>query len=159
MKWLVACAFAILLGTMVTTTVGSRYFPERAAPSVRITIPALAPPGAATSEAPSASPPAPATSTTVTAPSTAAPSPTSPAGYTLSQVAEHSSSASCWLIIDHKVFDVTSYLDTHPGGAQTIAPWCGKESTDAFATEDGLGEHSPKASTLLIDYYIGEVTP
>ncbi len=40
---------------------------------------------------------------------------------------------------------VTSYLGSHPGGTRTVTPWCGKESTAAFTTEEGRGEHSPDA--------------
>ena len=150
MKWLVSFAFAVLLATMVTTTIGSKYFHNRAAPSARITVPAPGPPPTRTTTA------SPGT-TTSPAPSgvDATPSATSSPAYTLSQIAGHASSTNCWLIIDRKVFDVTSYLDKHPGGARTITPWCGKESTDAFATEDGRGEHSPEAFTALADYYIG----
>ena len=95
---------------MVTTTIGSRYFPNGAAPSARITVPAPAPrPTRTTTVSPG--------TTTPPAPSgvEATPSATSPPAYTLSQIAGHASSTNCWLIIDRKVFDVTSYLDKHPG--------------------------------------------
>jgi hypothetical protein len=62
-----------------------------------------------------------------------------------------------WLLISGAVHDVTNYLRVHPGGAETITPWCGKEATEAFATEDGRGEHSPRAQQLLASYYIGEL--
>jgi cytochrome b involved in lipid metabolism len=77
--------------------------------------------------------------------------------YTMSAIAQHASSASCWLLVDGRVYDVTAYLRSHPGGSRTITPWCGKEATQAFATEGGRGEHSSNAYDLLADYEIGRL--
>jgi cytochrome b involved in lipid metabolism len=59
--------------------------------------------------------------------------------------------------VSGRVYDVTTYLRDHPGGSRTITPWCGQESTEAFATEDGEGEHSDEAYALLEDYLIGDL--
>lgn len=37
--------------------------------------------------------------------------------YTQAEVAQHSSRDDCWVIISGKVYDVTSYIPRHPGGA------------------------------------------
>ena len=37
-------------------------------------------------------------------------------GYTLQEIAKHSSHDDCWIIIRNKVYDVTSFVDKHPGG-------------------------------------------
>lgn len=79
--------------------------------------------------------------------------------FTISQVAKHNNSSSCWLIINAQVYDVTSFLSQHPGGASTILPHCGQEATKAFDTKDQSfgGGHSPSANSLLQAYLIGKL--
>jgi len=73
----------------------------------------------------------------------------------LAVIAQHSSLQDCWLLIDNKVYNVSSYLSSHPGGVEIIIPYCGKEATNAFATKDGKGSHSDYAHSLLANYYVG----
>lgn len=40
--------------------------------------------------------------------------------YTTAEVATHSSTSSCWLIIDAKVYDVTKFIPSHPGGKEIL---------------------------------------
>lgn len=58
-------------------------------------------------------------------------------------------------MVSDRVYDVTTYLQRHPGGAETIIPWCGRESTVAFQTEDGVGSHSSRAYRDLETYFVG----
>lgn len=44
---------------------------------------------------------------------------------TLEQVAEHSKPDDCWLVIDGKVYDVTPFLDNHPGGPEIVTDHAG----------------------------------
>lgn len=37
-----------------------------------------------------------------------------------STVAEHNSSASAWIILHDKVYDVTKFLSEHPGGEEVL---------------------------------------
>jgi len=78
-----------------------------------------------------------------------------PLAYSATEIATHASTTSCWLLINNRVYDVTTYLSHHPGRIRAITPWCGKESTKAFATEAGRGEHSPAAYDDLKTYFIG----
>lgn len=39
---------------------------------------------------------------------------------TLAECQEHMSDKDCWLVIDGKVYDVTPFLDEHPGGFDTL---------------------------------------
>ncbi|KIK95385.1 hypothetical protein PAXRUDRAFT_827077 [Paxillus rubicundulus Ve08.2h10] len=52
--------------------------------------------------------------------------------YTLAQVAEHKTTASCWVIIRNKVYDVTDFLFDHPGGPQVILDFGGQDATAAY---------------------------
>ncbi|KIJ08658.1 L-lactate dehydrogenase, partial [Paxillus involutus ATCC 200175] len=52
--------------------------------------------------------------------------------YTLAQVAEHKTTASCWVIIRNKVYDVTDFLFDHPGGPQVIVDFGGQDATAAY---------------------------
>jgi L-lactate dehydrogenase (cytochrome) len=36
------------------------------------------------------------------------------------EIAGHRSTSSCWIVVDDKVYDVTSYLSEHPGGAAIL---------------------------------------
>lgn len=36
------------------------------------------------------------------------------------EIASHRSTSSCWIVVDGKAYDVTSYLDEHPGGAAVL---------------------------------------
>jgi hypothetical protein len=86
-------------------------------------------------------------------------SPVSDAGLTpLSELAKHSVRTDCWLLIHGKVYDVTRYIDAHPGGARSIVSTCGTDATTAFDTKGGEGKpHSAFANGLLADYYIGDL--
>jgi len=79
---------------------------------------------------------------------------------TKTELTKHATQKDCWLLIEGKVYDVTSYISNHPGG-QTILAGCGKDATDLFATKgDKDKPHSSKAETLLQNYYLGKlITP
>jgi len=79
-------------------------------------------------------------------------------GVTQSQVAQHNTANNCWMIISNKVYNVTSYIPVHPGGAGTIIPYCGKDGTVAFDTKGGDGSHPQSARNLLVNYYVGNLS-
>ncbi len=73
-------------------------------------------------------------------------------GFTLASIGHHSLQEDCWLVIRDKVYDVSSYINQHPGGADKIVEKCGQEVTGIFAAL-----HSNAAWDLLSAYYIGDV--
>lgn len=77
--------------------------------------------------------------------------------FTKAQVAERSTPDNCWIIIEKGVYDVGAYLDKHPGGADQITPFCGKDATQAFVSRGGSGSHSESANTIKQDYLIGTI--
>ncbi|XP_055842016.1 cytochrome b5 [Episyrphus balteatus] len=76
--------------------------------------------------------------------------------YTLAQVAvnDGSDGSRVWIIIKGGVYDVTDFLDQHPGGADLIAEYAGKDATKAF----NQAGHSSDASAMLKKYRIGIVS-
>jgi predicted heme/steroid binding protein len=69
-----------------------------------------------------------------------------------SEVAKHNSAKSCWIIIKGLIYDVTPFLKQHPGGAQMILLYAGKDATQAF---NGVHTHTSYAKGLLDQYHIG----
>lgn len=51
---------------------------------------------------------------------------------TVEEVQRHSSSTDAWLVVEDGVYDVTSYLDSHPGGKALLLKYAGKDATQAF---------------------------
>ncbi|KAL4268154.1 cytochrome b5 family protein [Pleurotus pulmonarius] len=71
--------------------------------------------------------------------------------YSLGQVAQHNTSSSCWVIIHNKVYDVTDFLRDHPGGAQIILKYAGKDATgvyDPIHPPDALEKNLPMEKHL-----------
>ncbi|MEN9970823.1 MAG: hypothetical protein RL146_124 [Actinomycetota bacterium] len=75
--------------------------------------------------------------------------------YTSAQVASHNSAASCWGVVSKSVYDLTSYVSSHPGGAAAISALCGKDATSAFTGQHG-GESSP--TNVLASFKLGTLS-
>jgi predicted heme/steroid binding protein len=59
-----------------------------------------------------------------------------PATFSLEAVAKHNTSASCWMVIDGGVYDVTDFLNAHPGGSQALVNEAGGDVSDVFWAGD-----------------------
>jgi cytochrome b involved in lipid metabolism len=86
---------------------------------------------------------------------TATTTPAQPAGFSVAEVAKHNKPTDCWLIISADVYDVSTYLEFHPGGADIIIPYCGRDATQAFNTQGGRGKHSSQATQELQKHLLG----
>ncbi|XP_037443461.1 cytochrome b5-like [Triticum dicoccoides] len=73
--------------------------------------------------------------------------------YSMKEAALHNTPDDCWIVVDGKIYDVTAYLDDHPGGADVLLAVTGMDGTDEF--EDA--GHSKDAKELMKDYFIGEL--
>ncbi|KAN0022913.1 hypothetical protein ACTFIU_005654 [Dictyostelium citrinum] len=74
--------------------------------------------------------------------------------YTMEEVSKHDKVDDLWMVIDQKVYDVTSFVNDHPGGGDYLIQNAGKEATNEFLD---VG-HTQKAVDMLKDYYIGVCT-
>ncbi|KAF7554684.1 hypothetical protein G7Z17_g2718 [Cylindrodendrum hubeiense] len=50
----------------------------------------------------------------------------------LEDIAQHASRSSCWIIISGIAYDVTAFLDHHPGGANIILRHAGRDATEDY---------------------------
>nr|XP_034925437.1 cytochrome b5-like isoform X1 [Populus alba] len=73
--------------------------------------------------------------------------------YLFDEIAKHNKTNDCWLIISGKVYDVTSFMDDHPGGGEVLLSSTGKDATNDF---EDVG-HSDDARGMMGKYVIGEV--
>lgn len=76
--------------------------------------------------------------------------------YTAEDVATHSKASSCWVSRAGKVYDVTGFLNDHPGGDDLILQYAGKDIEEAM--KDKLEhEHSDSAYDMLDGLFIGRL--
>jgi L-lactate dehydrogenase (cytochrome) len=70
------------------------------------------------------------------------------------EIAKHATRASCWVIISGHAYDVTTFLDEHPGGAAIILQYGGKDATEEYnpVHPEGTIEKS-----LSKEYHLGPV--
>jgi len=73
--------------------------------------------------------------------------------YTLEEVAKHNQKNSVWILIHHNIYDVSKFLDEHPGGEEVLLQHAGCDATEDF---EDIG-HSSDARDLMKKYKIGEL--
>jgi cytochrome b5 len=79
--------------------------------------------------------------------------------YSEEEVAKHGIESDCWLIIGNsnnggsKVYDITKYMNDHPGGPEIMMEFAGKDADDMF---EDIG-HSSEARNKMKEYLIGSL--
>lgn len=74
--------------------------------------------------------------------------------YTAAEVSQHNTASDCWTIINGKVYNLTSFIASHPGGQSAITSICGIDGSSAFnAMHLGNGT----VNTALASLYIGDL--
>ena len=77
---------------------------------------------------------------------------TTQAGYTMAKVKENNSSASCWSVINGNVYNLTQWINSHPGGQSVIRGLCGVDGTSSFNGKH-RGDGGP--ASILTGYLLG----
>lgn len=75
--------------------------------------------------------------------------------YTREMVAKTKGSGKTIVILHDKVYDVTDFLNEHPGGEEILNDHAGKDSTEDF---NDVG-HSQDAIELMKKYRVGVIDP
>lgn len=70
---------------------------------------------------------------------------------TTQEVAAHKTADDAWMVINEKVYNVTKYLQDHPGGPEVLLEAAGTDATEAF---DNAG-HSEDAFEIMEEYCVG----
>ena len=73
-------------------------------------------------------------------------------GYTMAQVKANNSTKSCWAVVDSYVYDLTKWINSHPGGPDAIVALCGTDATAAFKSQH---ENQAKPAMKLDSYKLG----
>ncbi|GAM90433.1 hypothetical protein ANO11243_084760 [Dothideomycetidae sp. 11243] len=68
------------------------------------------------------------------------------------EVAKHNTEDSLWTIIDHRVYDLTDFLDAHPGGSVVLQQVAGEDATTAF-----YNLHRQEVLTKYASLCIGQI--
>lgn len=72
--------------------------------------------------------------------------------FTKAEVAAHNSQKDCWIVVKGKVYDVSSYVQEHPGGL-TILKNAGGDATEGFHGP----QHPPRVFDIIDDFFIGDL--
>ncbi len=94
----------------------------------------------------------PATTKPSSAPSAAA---TVAAGYTMAQVEANKTRTKCWSAISGNVYDLTAWINVHPGGSGAIVSLCGTDGTQEFLA---MHRNQSKPESRLASYLLGPLT-
>jgi len=78
------------------------------------------------------------------------------ASFSLEEINRHKNEGDTWVIHAGKVYDISDFVERHPGGKDILLKNSGKDIT-RMMTEDHVHKHSKIAYGWLHKYYIGEV--
>lgn len=69
--------------------------------------------------------------------------------YAMTDVESHAKEDSCWTAIGGSVYDLTEWIDNHPGGPEPIIYLCGIDGTEPFTQQHGKSSVAKKSLGLL----------
>jgi len=67
--------------------------------------------------------------------------------YSVDEVKKHTKDSDCWVVLHNEVYDVTKFLNDHPGGKKAIMLYAGKDATtefDMLHSKDLLARYGPE---------------
>ena len=71
---------------------------------------------------------------------------------------QHNTKEDCWIIIDNNVYDITKYIDSHPGGIDILLGYAGKDDDHGFVASGHSNEAKSKLETLIIGFIPNKVS-
>ena len=74
--------------------------------------------------------------------------------FTPAEIAEHDDTDSCWAAVNGRVYDLTGWIEEHPGGPARIEQLCGTDATADFSAQHA-GQQRP--AEQLSEFEIGTV--
>ncbi|KAK8944096.1 Cytochrome b5 [Platanthera zijinensis] len=74
--------------------------------------------------------------------------------YSMDEVCLHNKRDDCWIIVKNKVYDVTPYVEEHPGG-DAILNHAGNDSTEGFYGP----QHASRVFDMIDEFYVGDLKP
>jgi cytochrome b involved in lipid metabolism len=73
--------------------------------------------------------------------------------WTMEEVATHNTPEDMWIVLHGKVYDVTRFLEHHPGGTDIMIETAGMDVTHSF--EEVI--HSDQARQQTAQFHIGQI--
>ncbi|KAF9391899.1 hypothetical protein CPB97_005026 [Podila verticillata] len=73
--------------------------------------------------------------------------------FTFADLSQHTSRDNLFLVIHDKVYDVSGFIDEHPGGEEVMLDEAGRDATDSF---EDVG-HSDEAHDIMTKLYVGDL--
>ena len=73
--------------------------------------------------------------------------------YSLNDLSKHNKPNDCWILIKDKIYDVTNFLEDHPGGRKILLEYGGKNGTRYFNEIF----HSNDAISQMKKYLVGKL--
>lgn len=74
--------------------------------------------------------------------------------FTAAEVESHNNADSCYVTIGSQVYDITSFVEDHPGGGDLILDYAGKDVKEILR-DVGSHQHSESAYEILQDNLVG----
>jgi cytochrome b involved in lipid metabolism len=90
------------------------------------------------------------TTTTPATPAAEAPKANPNAEYTLAEVSKHNKDTDCWVVVNGKIIDATTFLSDHPGGKMAIMAFAGRDASEEFNMVHEAGVLEKFASNLVV---------
>jgi len=73
--------------------------------------------------------------------------------FTLEELEKHNKKRELWITIHGNVYNVTPFLEEHPGGEEVLFEQAGLDATEVF---EDIG-HSEEARELMKTYFVGKL--
>ncbi|KAJ2958700.1 hypothetical protein NQZ79_g5730 [Umbelopsis isabellina] len=71
----------------------------------------------------------------------------------LAQIASHNTKKDIYVAVHNKVYNITDFIEEHPGGEEVLLDEAGKDATESF---EDIG-HSDEAREILEKFYVADL--